>query len=113
MNITIDKKISLVQGKNLVTTGYLTRLELEDLIRQGLVAGPREKESHRLIGVKENITVSFPTPSVTLRNGRKLANLDKEDLAIVKKYKDTLAARMRPIFETTRDEFTEKIMVKQ
>ena len=109
----VTKKMSLEHGKRMVSDGYITQSDLDEMIRDGKVANLREKESFRLNGVKEKVTVAFPTPSVTLPRKMKLGNLESNDLAIIEKYKKTLASKMRPIYEAVRDDFCLKVMVRQ
>tara|TARA_R100001377_G_C3177069_1_gene105205 strand:+ start:275 stop:616 length:342 start_codon:yes stop_codon:yes gene_type:complete len=109
----VTKKMSLEQGKWMVSEGYINQSDLDEMIKNGKVANLREKESFRLRGVKEKVTVAFPTPAVTLPRKMKLGNLESNDLAIIEKYKKTLASKMRPIYEAVRDDFCLKVMVRQ
>lgn len=100
-------------GLKMVQDGIISQNQLDEMIKRGDVAGPREVESYRLKGVTENITASFPSPSVTLPKGLTLNSLDPNNTDRVKTYKQTLADKLRPVYEAHRDEFCEKVMVRQ
>jgi hypothetical protein len=78
----------------------------------GKIAGIREKDSFRLKGVREKITVSFPTPKVTLPKGMSLKVLNTEDRLIVEDWKQILSESIRPVFNKLRERYTEKVAVK-
>lgn len=100
-------------GLKMVQDGIISQNQLDEMIKRGDVAGPREVESYRLKGVIGCITASFPSPSVTLPKGVKLNSLDPRDVVVVETYKQTLADKIRPVYEAHRDEFCEKVMVRQ
>mgnify|MGYP003659531919 CR=1 FL=1 len=107
------KKISLEHANELIKLGVMTQQKLTELQAQGLIAGQREKESHRLKGVANKITVSFPSPTVTLPKGMSLKDLPISDATKVKEWKTILSNEIRPIFNGLRDQYTDKVMIKQ
>ena len=111
MNKKIDK-ISYANGLQMVTDGYISKSDLDEMIRTGKVAGQREIDSFRLKGVRETITVSFPTPSVRLPKGKSLKDLDTQDREVVENWKAALSDAFRPVYNNLRDQHTEKIAVK-
>tara|TARA_Y100000361_G_scaffold60130_1_gene52759 strand:+ start:734 stop:1105 length:372 start_codon:yes stop_codon:yes gene_type:complete len=115
------QKTPYQNGLDMVRNGYISEETLKIMIRNGEVAGPREKESFRLRGTtgklkngKEAfITVQFPTPSVTISGGGKLSDLVDEDREIVESWKDYLRTLINPYYKEARKKFTDKVMVSQ
>ena len=109
----VKVKIPYLAGKEMVSDGIISETVLEQMIRDGKVAGPREKESYRLKGLSGDIpiTASFPSPSVTLPAGVKLSDLGEQDRKIVEDYKASLGRILRPLYEKHREENTDKVLV--
>lgn len=108
---TTIKKTPYDVGRQMVKQGLMTEESFRTGIENGLIAGVREKESYRLKGVREKITVNFPTPSVTLPKKMTLNDLDSEDRTIVERYKSALADAIRETYHSLRDEYAEKVTV--
>ena len=107
-----DTKISYAKGKELVRDKFITDEQFQRAMFEGKIAGMREKESFRLKGVRETITVSFPTPSVRLPKGTTLNDLDPKDRSIVEAWKAGLVKEFRPRYDMLREIHTEKVAVK-
>ncbi len=107
-----EAKISYAKGRELVRDGLMTEENFQKAMFEGKIAGMREKESFRLKGVRETITVSFPTPSVRLPKGITLSDLNDEDRSIVDKWKSSLVEEFRPVYDKLREIHTEKVAVK-
>ncbi len=106
------KKTPYDVGRQMVKDGLLTEESFRTGVQSGLIAGIREKESYRLKGVREKITVNFPTPSVTLPKKMTLKDLDSTDRTIVEEYKSALADAIRDIYIALRDRYAEKVTVQ-
>ena len=112
MGKTTIKKTPYDIGRQMVKQGLMTEESFRAGIENGLIAGVREKESYRLKGVREKITVNFPTPSVTLPKKMTLKDLDSTDRTIVEEYKSALADAIRDIYISLRDRYAEKVTVQ-
>ena len=110
------KKLSMAQANMMMEEGLIKdQAHLEQLQRNGKVAGLREKESYRLKGVSgdSKITACMPSSKVTIAGKKTYKDLNQHDQDIVDVFKKALNDEVRPIYERVRAQFTERVIVTQ